>query len=170
MRIELDNYITKNYYQLLTISKKYTKNDDWAKELLHTVILQLYDKKELNISLDDVSIKSYIIRALMVNWCYPSSPFYRKNKHFGMQDINLEEALNIVDEESEMEHHQLMETLEMEYSELDFFNKNLFNKYLVLGSLKKVSSDTAIPLRSVSRYISDTKEIVKQNIFKKLNK
>jgi len=168
MKLELDNYITKNYYQLLAISKKYTKNDDWAKELLHTVILQLYDKKELNISLDDVSIKSYIIRALMVNWCYPSSPFYRKNKHFGMQDIDIKEAINIIDQESEMEHHQLMETLEMEYSELDFFNKNLFNKYLVLGSLKKVSVDTSIPLRSVSRYITETKEIVKQNIFKKL--
>lgn len=169
MKVELDNYITKNYYQLLAISKKYTKNDDWAKELLHTVILQIYDKKEWNISLDDKEINYYIVRALMVNWCFPSSPFYRKNKNFGMQDIDIKEALNIVDEESEMEHHQLMETLEMEYSELDFFNKNLFNKYLVLGSLKKVSTDTSIPLRSVSRYISDTKEIVKQNIFKKLN-
>jgi len=169
MRIELDNYITKNYYQLLTISKKYTKNDDWAKELLHTVILQLYDKKEYNIKLDDKSIKSYIIRALMVNWCYPSSPFYRKNKNFGMQDIDIKEALNIIDEESQIEHHKLMEILEMEYSELDFFNKNLFNKYLVLGSLKKVSVDTSIPLRSVSRYINDTKEIVKENTFKKMN-
>lgn len=168
MKVELDNYITKNYYQLLAISKKYTKNDDWSKELLHTVIVQLYDKKEWNISLDDESIKAYIIRALMVNWCFPSSPFYRKNKSFGMQDIDIKEVLNIVDQESEMKHHQLMETLEMEYSELDFFNKNLFNKYLVLGSLKKVSNDTSIPLRSVSRYITETKEIVKQNIFKKL--
>jgi hypothetical protein len=67
-KIEIEQYINNNYYVLLSIAKKYTKNDDWAHELLHEVILQLYDKKELKLQLDDNSIKYYIIRMLMVNW------------------------------------------------------------------------------------------------------
>ena len=84
MKIEIEQYITNNYYQLLAIAKKYTKNDDWAYELLHEVLLQLYEKKELKLQLDDNSIKYYIIRMLMVNWCYESSPFYKKHKKSGI--------------------------------------------------------------------------------------
>lgn len=170
MRKELDSYITRNYYELLAIAKKYTKNDDWSQELLHDVISQLYDKKELKIGLDDKDIKSYIIRCLMVNWCYPTSPFSRKiKKPNGLNEVELNEALTIADEESEMNMHKMLELIEMEYSELNFLNKVLFEKYLLLGSMKKVSLDTNFSLGSVHKYINETKQTIKQNTFKKFN-
>ena len=169
MRKELDSYITRNYYQMLAIAKKYTKNDDWASELLHEVILQLYDKKELNIGLEDKDIKSYIIRCLMVNWCYPSSPFCRKVKRVIINEVELNEALSITDKESETNMHKMLELIEMEYSELNFLNKVLFEKYLLLGSMKKVSLDTNFSLGSVHKYINETKQTIKANTFKKFN-
>jgi hypothetical protein len=40
----------------------------------------------------------------------------------------------------------------------------------VLGSLKKVSTDTRIPLTSIARYVKETKQTIKQNTFRKFNK
>lgn len=169
MKIEIEKYITNNYYVLLAISKKYTKNDDWASELLHEVILQLYDKKELKLQLDDNSIKYYIIRMLMVNWCYESSPFYKKHKKNNFTTVELNDAIQVLNQESELDSHKFIEIMEEEFGEVNWFNKIIFEKYMVLGSLKKVSIDTTISIPSIGRYVRETKEQVKHNTFKRYN-
>lgn len=169
MKIEIENYINRNYYELLKVAKKYTKNDDWASELLHEVILQLYDSQSLKVKLEDKDIKYYIVRALMVNWCYPTSPFFRKHKALNHKLVDIEDVKNITVEEFNIDEHQLMDILEIEWSDLDVMNKMIFEKYLVLGSLKKVSKDTSIPLASVGRYVKETKETILKNTIKKLN-
>lgn len=169
MKIEIEKYITNNYYLLLSISKKYTKNDDWASELLHEVILQLYDKKELKLQLDDNSIKYYIVRMLMVNWCYESSPFYKKHKKSNITTVELNDAIQVMNKESEMDSHRFMEIMEEEFGEVNWFNKVIFEKYMVLGSLKKVSIDTTITLPSIGRYVKETRQQVKYNTFKRYN-
>jgi len=58
--------------------------------------------------------------------------------------------------------------VETEWTELDLYPKNLMERYLVLGSLKKVSIDTNIPLTSVKRNIDIAKQTIKENTFKKL--
>ena len=150
----------------LPIAKKYTKSDDWASELLHEVIIQLYHKKEWNIKIDNNSIKSYLIRCLMVNWCYPSSPFYKKHKQ-DIKFVELNEAIEMAVDEKETDIHNLLDIIEIEWTELNWFNKIIFEKYLTLGSLKKVSKDTTIPLASIGRYVKETKELIKKNTLKK---
>jgi hypothetical protein len=59
--------------------------------------------------------------------------------------------------------------MEEEWAELDWFRKKIFEKYMVMGSLKRVSKDTTIPLTSVARYVNTAKEDIKHNIFKKMN-
>lgn len=169
MNPNLEKYITYHYYELLNIAKKYTKNDYWASELLHDVILQFYDQKEYKGKVDDNSIKYYIIRALMINWCYPTSPFYRREKSRDKQLVDIEEAFDIVTEETNMDEHLLLDIVEKEWSHTNWFNKIIFEKYMVLGSLKKVSADTSIPLTSIHKYVNDTRKTIKQNAFKKLN-
>lgn len=171
MKIEIENYITRNYYELLKISKKYTKDDDWAQELLHEVILQLYDAKSFNENnkLDDKSIRFYIVRIIHVNWCYPTSPFYRKYKKPTMSNVDLTEAMGVIYEENEMEEHSMMDLIEIEWAELDWFRKDIFNRYLTLGSLKKVSKNTTIPLTSIARYVNTAKQDIKANILSKIN-
>jgi hypothetical protein len=68
------------------------------------------------------------------------------------------------------QEHEIMDIMEMEWSEQSWFNKVIFTKYLALGSLKKVSVDTTIPLTSIKRYIDNTKDTIKQNTFKKFNR
>lgn len=166
MKSELDNYISRHYYTLLAVSFKYTKNNDWASELLHEVLLQLYNKENLKLKLDDNSIKYYIIRMLMVNWCYPSSPFYIKYKKQNHTHVDLKEAMLILDEEDANDHN-FMDILEQEFSDANWFNKIIFEKWILLGSLKKVSMDTKIPLTSIKRYVKDTKTEIKLNVIKR---
>lgn len=168
MRLELDNYISRHYYTLLSISFKYTKNNDWASELLHEVILQLYNKNELKLKLDDNSIKYYIIRMLMVNWCFPSSPFYIKYKKHNYTHVDLKEAMIITNDET-TDDHNFMDILEQEFSDTFWFSKILFEKWILLGSLKKVSEDTKIPLTSVKRYIKETKTEIKLNVLNRFD-
>jgi hypothetical protein len=163
---EIESYIEANYYQLLGIAKKYTKNDDWSSELLHEVIMQLYHKKEWKIKLDNNSIKSYIIRCLMVNWCYPSSPFCKKHKQDN-KFVELNEAIEMAVEDTDTDIHIILDIIEIEWTELNWFNKIIFEKYLTLGSLKKVSKDTTIPLASIGRYVKETKDIIKKNTINK---
>jgi hypothetical protein len=165
---EIEGYITRQYYFLLSVAKKYTKNDDWASELLHEVILQLYDRKEIKVELQDEKIKAYILRALMVNWCYKTSPFYKKHKR-EMTHVELNEAIELTQQHSELDHHQFISIMEEEFGNLEWFNRILMEKYFMLGSLKKVSTDTRIPLPSVGRYIKETKQIVRHNTFKRFN-
>lgn len=170
MNPEIERYITKHYYQLLEISNKITKKNTLAGDLLNDVILQLYDRKEIKLNnLEDNSIKYYIVKCLTVNWYSKTSPFYRKVRKESSLYNELFEVSNLIDDEDIFTEHQIMEIVETELTEMDWFHKIIFNKYLTLGSLKKVSQDTRIPLTSIARYVKETKTTIRQNTFKKLN-
>jgi hypothetical protein len=171
MKIEIERYIAKNYYELLNICNKITKHDTFAGDLLNDVILQLYDRDNINLNkLDDNSIKYYIVKCLTINWYSKTSPFYRKVRRESSLYNELFDVANMVDDNDLFTEHHIMELVETEFTELNIFNKIVFEKYMVLGSLKKVSTDTRIPLTSIARYVKETKQIIKQNTFRKLNK
>jgi hypothetical protein len=76
---------------------------------------------------------------------------------------------NLIDGEDIFNEHHIMEIVETEFTEMNWFHKIIFEKYLTLGSLKKVSVDTRIPLTSIARYVKETKTTIRQNTFRKLN-
>lgn len=170
MKIEIERYISKHYYELLDICNKITKHDTFAGDLLNDVLVQLYDKKEINLSkLDDNSIKYYIVRCLTINWYSKTSPFYRKVRRESTLYNELFEMSNLIDNEDIINEHHIMEIVETEFTEMNWFHKIIFEKYLTLGSLKKVSVDTRIPLTSIARYVKETKTTIRQNTFRKLD-
>lgn len=170
MKIEIERFITQHYYELLTITKKITKGNDWSKDLLHEVILQLYDKKEIKLnSLEPNQIKYYIIKCITINWFSKTSPFFRKVRWESTLYNDLTSLTDIAIENNCFDDHKLMDIIEVEWSEMNWFLKDVFTRYLTLGSLKKVSVDTTIPLTSISRYVNETKSIIKENTFRKLN-
>ena len=169
MKPEIENYITRNYYKLHNICLKYTKNEDWASELLHEIIIYLYDREEIKVKLDDESIKSYIIRIIMINWCYPTSPFYKKYKKDNHTHIEITQAIEQMVDEMNVDTHKLMDIIENEWTEINWFNKIIFEKYMVLGSLKKVSVDTTIPLTSIADYVRNTKQTIRKNTIYRFN-
>jgi hypothetical protein len=171
MKIEIERYISKNYYELLKICNKITKHDSFAGDLLNDVLLQLYDKKEINLNkLDDNSIKYYIVKCLTINWYSKTSPFYRKVRRESTLYNELFEVSNLIDTDDVFKEHHILEIVETEFTEIGWFHKIIFEKYMVLGSLKKVSTDTKIPLTSIQRYVKETKQVIRHNTFKKMNK
>jgi len=170
MKIEIERYITKNYYELLNICNKITKHDTFAGDLLNDVILQLYDRDNINLNkLDDNSIKYYIVKCLTINWYSKTSPFYRKVRRESTLYNELFDIANLIDSDDVFKEHHILDIIETEFTEMNWFHKIIFEKYLTLGSLKKVSVDTRIPLTSIARYVKETKTNIRQNTFRKLD-
>jgi RNA polymerase sigma factor (sigma-70 family) len=166
MNKEIEKYITTNYYDLLKITKKITKNHDLTQDLLHEVILQLYNKDNITLrEYNDEQIKYYIVSVIRINWHSKTSPFYYKIRKETSRYVNIEEIYNLADEtQLEFEKQQLFDILEQSWCELDWFRKSLFEMYLTLGSMKKVSKQTRIPVSSISRYLRESKDQIKFNI------
>lgn len=171
MKSEINNYITREYYNLLKIANKMTKNDAFAGDLLNDVLLQIYERDDIKLTkLDDNTIKYYIVAIMRTNWFSKTSPFYRKVRRESTlyNEINL--INEIADEDNGLNTHEMIELMEQEWAELDWFRKNIFERYMVRGSLKKVSKDTLIPLTSIARYVKTAKSDIRQSVFKKINK
>ncbi len=171
MKIEIETYITKHYYELLEICNKITKHNTLAGDLLNDVLLQLYDKENIKLDkLDDNNIKYYIIKCLTINWYSKTSPFYRKIRLESSRYSELFEVSNLIDDDNLFTSHELFEIMETEWTEVEWFHKIIFQKWMTLGSLKKVSIDTRIPLTSIARYVKETKTTIKENTFRKMNR
>lgn len=171
MNRDIENYITTNYYELLKITKKITKNHDLSGDLLHEVIIQLYNKS--NIVLQEYSpeqMKYYIVSIIRINWHSQTSPFYYKIRKESSKYTNIDDIYDLTDDNQlEYEKEQLLVILEQSFCELDWFKKSLFEMYLTLGSMNKVSKQTRIPVSSISRYLKESKEQIKDNILLKTN-
>lgn len=171
MNKEIENYITTRYYELLQITKKITKNHQLSQDLLHEVILQLYSKE--NIILKEYcedQIKYYIVAIIRINWHSSTSPFYYRIRKESVKYVDINQIYDLTDDtQLEFENQIIYDILEEGWSELDWFRKSLFELYMGLGSMKKVSKKTRIPISSVSRYIKESREQIKDYIKLKSN-
>jgi len=166
---EVECFIVNEYYRLLSICKKYTKNDDFAQELLHFVILELYEKKEIKVVLDWTNINRYIVHIITINWCSKQSPFYRKIKKFSMSDVDIMDCMQIVAEEYNHADDKLLEMLEEEFGDLDWFDKLQFQTYLLTDTLRETAEHTDTTISKVWHNLQLTKKQIKDNITQKLN-
>jgi RNA polymerase sigma factor (sigma-70 family) len=166
MNKHIEKYITTNYYLLLGITKKITKNHELSSDLLHEVIIQLYNKSNIVLQeYSDDQIKYYIVSVIRINWHSQTSPFYYKIRKESSKYTNIDDIFDLTDDSQlDFEKEQLFIILEQSFCELDWFKKSLFQMYLTLGSMKKVSKQTRIPVSSISRYLKESKEQIKNNI------
>lgn len=171
MNREIEKYITNNYYELLSITKKITKNHQLSQDLLHEVILQLYNRENIILKeYDNNNIKYWIVAIIRTNWYSTTSPFYYKMRKESSRYVDIT-YLNDVAEDSQLEFEKqiIFDILEDGWTELDWFRKSLFEMYMCLGSMKKVASKTRIPVSSISRYIKESREQIKEYINTKTN-
>jgi hypothetical protein len=174
MKPEIEKYIIQNYNELKTFCYRLTERSDWSEDLLQDVLLQLYEKKEIKLdNLDTKSIKNYIFKVIITNWHSKTSPFYRKVRKESTLYNELStlpsEAPQMMATEDIYDVHKLLEIIEIQWTEVSWFHKIIFEKYMVLGSLKKVSIDTTIPLTSIARYVKETKEQIRLKTIIKYN-
>jgi DNA-directed RNA polymerase specialized sigma24 family protein len=167
--IEIEQYVTKNYYELQKICVRITENSYWADDLLNDVLLQLWSKPEIKLDkLDDASIKYYIIRCITTNWYSETSPFFRKVKRESSLYNEVKDIADIPNSNDDIKHQRLLDVMEEEFSNLGWFHKEVFSDYLILGSYRRVSEKTRIPLTSIKNYVHQAKNEVKQNVFKRI--
>jgi hydroxymethylpyrimidine pyrophosphatase-like HAD family hydrolase len=171
MRKEVEVYITKNYYELLSIAKKITKGNQLSQELLHECIIQLYDKNDIVLQkYTDNQIKYYIVAVMRTNWFSNTSPFYYRIRRESAKYVDLKEVMEMEADQESFEKEQLLVILEEQFCDLNWFHKSLLELYMTLGSLSKVSKQTGIPLTSVSNYIKQSKAEIKLKITEQLKK
>ena len=85
-----------------------------------------------------------------------------------MMYVDITECYEMEAEQQDFELQLLYDILEISYAELNFYQKSLLDLYLILGSMKKVSQNTNIPITSISRYIKEAKETIKRDVNKTL--
>jgi nucleoside-diphosphate-sugar epimerase len=96
MNREIERYITTNYYELLKIAKKITKNHELTQDLLHEVILQLYNKEKIILrEYSDEQMKYYIVSVIRINWHSQTSPFYYKIRKEIKNYVSIDEIYNL---------------------------------------------------------------------------
>ena len=172
MRKIFDCYITRNYQQLLKISKSITKTDiETSRELLHECLFQIYNRDEIKLKeYTDDNLRYYLTSIMRINYYSSTSPYHYRIRKERQKYTDLTDVLNMESEQEIFETEELFQLLEEEYCELDWFRKSLLDMYLTLNSLKAVSKKTTIPLTSISRYIKEGKEQIRRNIILNLNK
>lgn len=169
MNTSIECFLTNNYYELLKIAKKITRNHEMSGDLLHEVICQLYDKEKISLmEYTDNQIKYYIVAIMRINWNSSTSPFHYKIRRESHKyvEINMDPVQD--EEQDAFEQEIIFTCIEQSWTELDWFRKSLFEWYMGLGSLKKVAIKTSIPLASVGKYIKEAKEIMREDIKLKL--
>jgi len=163
MKPEIEQFIANNYYELLSICKKYVKdNKTWdASELLHEVILQIYERKTEIVlkEYDDNSIKYFIISMIAINWKSSTSRWYYKMRKDYVNLQEMTDDIEVIDDyDDAIDKQTFIDYVEEEFSEMNWFSKLIFSKFLTYGSIARTSRETKIPASSVSRYIKETKK------------
>lgn len=172
MNHKIEDYIVRNYFHLLQISKKITKGHELSNDLLQDVLVQLYEKNSDIVlrTYEDNEIKYYITAIMRINWNSKTSPFYYRIRREIDKYSPLSDNYEVVDDiDEKMDREVLIQCLEISFSELNWFHKSVFELYMTMGSLKAVATKTGIPLTSIARYIKQSKEEIKTKIKDKLN-
>ena len=171
MNKQVTDYINNNFNELVKICNNITKNHELSGDLLQEVILQIYERGDLILhNYENDTIKYYLIKVIKINWHSKTSPFHYKIRKEPSNYSELKpDYINYIptNDDEHKTYEEMLTAVEMEFAELNWFSKRLFELYLTLGSLKKVSNETQIPIASVGRYIREVKQEIRLNVIKK---
>jgi hypothetical protein len=75
---------------------------------------------------------------------------------------------DIEDTQYDWEKEQLVQAMEVSFTELNFFQKGLLELYMVLGSVNKVAQQTEIPKSSIIKQVRKAKDIIRENTLNRI--
>lgn len=156
--VEIGDWITKNYNELVKITDKICYEPNDAPDLLHCVLEQLLKNKKIS-SMDDKERFYFFVRTLKNNYYSQTSPYYYQHKKVSTKETFKD--IEFFSDTPDIEYDEELPDIKWVYSQLEnlnWFDRDLFVMWLELGSLTAVSRKTTIPLNSVGRYINTTKQ------------
>lgn len=169
MRSKIDCYITRHYYTLLKITKKITGNHQLSEDLLHEVFFQVLNKdKVILTSYDDDTLRYYFVSIIRINWISETAPFRRKMTKNNQKLVEFSYNDDIPQEHYDWERENLIQAMEISFTELNFFQKGLLELYMVLGSVNKVAAQTDIPKSSIIKQVRKAKDIIRVNTLNRI--
>ena len=140
----LDRWVSDHYkwlqYQIKTNIAKGGMSD-YADELLHEMVIQLYGMKEEKIEelLDNDKLKWYLLTGAGMQLRSSSSPFYRrirKHKMYARENGMPGSDQNIfekIDDTEEMDTECYFQCMKREIEKLHWYNKTLLKEYWEQG-------------------------------------
>ena len=155
----MNEWITKNYKQLLTICKKVSKQAD-CYDLLQVCIEQFIKNKKIN-EIPENERLFFFTRIVSNNWYNVSAPYgqlYRKykfveNTNAEVKDEPYQEKIGIEWVKAEIE----------KLKDEEWYYGRLFELYIEEGcSIKNTSIRTTIPMANVSRDINKVRNKLNQ--------
>lgn len=155
-------YLKFDYADLVNAAKKITGNSPLALDLLHTSIVELSGKQNVQEVIDAGAARFYIIKVMMIQWRSVTGPFYRNYVKQGlpiMGDVT-DETEATLDEEDLLQIRRLID-------ELPWYEKTLFHLYAEgEHNYSTLSKLTKIPRTSISLSIRRVRDHVKNNLKK----
>lgn len=145
----------KEYYSICKkIGGRY--GDDLFQELV-LIFLEMDAAKFESI----INIKWYWVRIAKNQFDSRTSSFYKKYKKFSE---NTNELTNEVESDDDSDIDFKVSIAKKELDKLTWYERELFNVHMEMGSCRKVSERIGIPFRSVAYSVSETKRILKNKI------
>lgn len=179
---KLDDFFTKNYDKLLSISKTITgskhlteKTTD-ADDLLHETVEIVYkiDPKKITKLINDEKLIFFIVRIMINQFHSSTSPYYYKYKKY-YKHVNMnyntsilwtEHWLNNIEQtdniKEKIKTEEQLEKIEKQLKEYNWFDAEVFRVYYLLNhSLNTLSKETGINRNTLYKSITNIKNKLK---------
>jgi len=155
--------VSKHYEYWLGCAIKITRTREEATELLHEVIVSLYESESFARVCNKSDAKPYVCAALSMQYYSKDSRYYRKLKDFSSRTVELTNT-NYHQEDwlgARVDNEQAAILV----SRLPDFERDLFMLYIQPDfKLKKVSEETGIPEKYLKRVIQFSKEKIRNHV------
>jgi len=159
--MDLHKWISLNNDELMDITLKVCKNQEDYMDLYQCVMEQMLNKKDKFNEMKDKEKTYFFISMLKRNYFSKTSPYYYQFKKGAIMDDITDDLLEGIIDVEYTESIPDMEWVKLQLLELDWFDRDLFNLWVELGSLSNVSRKTNIPVNSVGKYIKEIKQELK---------
>jgi len=169
----LDEFINKNYNEIMLMSRKICKGSSESPDVAHYVIMKFLEHSEAQALIDRNEAMKFLSGMIWRNFNSSTSPYHKiyrqKGRVFGTddqsyyehpneeydyyQDIVIDQTLNILNAMTKKGVHL-------------WYIKTLFEMYLKFNNYSEISRKTGIPRTSISHAVEECKQYLREELKK----
>ena len=168
--ILVNKWLSDNYNEIINIAKNVMRNDKEYRDVAHEVIISfMNNKKALTLITNGEALK-YIAGMIHLSAYSKTSPYgYKKeinNELINLEDIEYRIAYEEIDYDENIDILLTkIETILEEKKDIKlWFNITLFRKWLECNNFSKLSRETNIPRKTISRSVKEAINYIKKRV------
>ena len=165
MRVDLDQYVSEHYPDIITAAKQVAGGD--FGDLAHEVILQIYESPRPKMEKLAASgeLKFWIVRLLINNYRSKTSRYHYKYRKDAIRRRDLAHWVAKWSEPSTWQHERerLLQAIDTALAEVPWFDAAVFSIYWEEGhSLNSLAQSTGISRHTLHASIKKCRDHIKQ--------